>query len=147
MSENEAGTVPGVRRLDSDLRATRVVIADDDEEYRALLAEALRGDGYIVEEAGDGAELLEIVHDAMAGGGPAPDVVVTDVLMPRLSGLGALLELKRAHVGTAVVMMTGFSFASVEVLAKRLGAAIVLQKPFGADELRAAVRTARTGRI
>ena len=74
-----------------------VLVADDDEDLRSLLAETFRADGYRVIEAHDGAELLEHLRAGLAGSGTHPDVVVTDVLMPKLSGLGVLDALRRAQ--------------------------------------------------
>ena len=85
--------------------ATRVIVADDDEDERSLVVAALRDDGYDVRrEACDGAELLMMIDD------PAlrPDVVVTDVKMPRLSGLGVLHKLRGA-LSVPVVVMTGLT--------------------------------------
>ncbi len=124
------------------IRAT-VLVADDDDELRGLVAETLRLDGYVVVEARDGAELLSVLSDTLDDPLARPDVIITDVLMPKLSGLGVLEELRRARVRLPVVMMTGFAPASVAAVAKRLGAVGVLKKPFDADDLRAAIQTAQ----
>ena len=68
-----------------------------------------------------------------------PDLIVMDVLMPHLSGLGVLTALQGAGLETPVIMMTGFAHSSVVERAKRLGATTVLQKPFDVDDLRSAV--------
>jgi CheY-like chemotaxis protein len=119
-----------------------VLVADDDEEFRCLVVEALRSDGYVVVEARDGAETLERVADTLNDSAEHPDILVIDVRMPRLSGLGVLQELRRLRMRLPVVMMTGFSPESVEVVAKRLGAMGVLRKPFDVDDLRTAVLNA-----
>jgi CheY-like chemotaxis protein len=120
-----------------------VVVADDDDDLRALVVETLRSDGYTVVEARDGAELLSFLGDTLDDPVARPDVVITDVLMPKLSGLGVLQELKRARVSIPVVMMTGFAPLSVTAVAKRLGAVGVLKKPFDAADLLAAVLHAK----
>jgi DNA-binding response OmpR family regulator len=121
----------------------KVLIADDDDDFRGMLVDALRADGYSVIEARDGAEMLALLHDALTNPGSRPDVVVADVRMPKLSGLGALEEIRRAGVRMPFVMMTGFSPSSVEIVAKRLGARDVLKKPFDLEALRTAVTNAR----
>jgi CheY-like chemotaxis protein len=63
-------------------------LPDDDEDVRALIVDTLRGDGHYVLEAHDGAELVECLRDALDDLTVRPDVIVTDVLMPNLSGLG-----------------------------------------------------------
>jgi CheY-like chemotaxis protein len=120
----------------------KVLVADDDDELRALVVDALRADGYIVIEARDGEEMLAILDDALTNPATRPDVIVADVRMPKLSGLGVLHALRRSGVRLPFVMMTGFYPASVEVVAKRLGAQGVLRKPFDLDDLRTAVMNA-----
>src|ERR1019366_8419115 len=106
-----------------------VLVADDDEDMRSLVAETLRGDGYRVNEARDGAELLDHLRTSLEDPAACPDVVVTDVLMPKLSGLGVLDALRRAHWNVPVILMTVLADAAVHTLAKRLGAVCGLQKP------------------
>jgi CheY-like chemotaxis protein len=126
---------------------TTVLVADDDDDLRALVAETLRSDGYTVVEARDGAELLSLLSDTLNDPTARPHVILTDVLMPKLSGLGVLEQLKRARVRLPVLMMTGFAPSSVAALGKRLGAVGVLKKPFDADALRAAVLRAKPGPV
>jgi CheY-like chemotaxis protein len=125
------------------LACTTVLVADDDDELRALVVETLRFDGCHVIEARDGAEVLAILSDSLADPSARPDVIIADVRMPNLSGFGVLEELKRAHVALPVVMITGFVHESVGVVAKRLGAVAVLKKPFELDDLRAAIMNAK----
>jgi CheY-like chemotaxis protein len=120
-----------------------VVVADDDEDLRALAVNALRGDGHDVMEACDGEELLLALEEAMNDPIRRPDVVVADVKMPRLSGLGVLAALKRARWEFPVVLMTVLSDETIESVAKSLGALGVLRKPFDVDDLRTAVMNAR----
>jgi two-component system response regulator PilR (NtrC family) len=131
------------RMTDIDVTGMTVVVADDDDELRGVVVDALRSDGYSVIEARDGEELLALVADLVGDAATCPDVIVADVRMPKLSGLGVLEELRRTHVRLPVVMMTGFSPDSVEVVARRLGAMGVLRKPFDVDDLRTAVMNAR----
>jgi len=120
-----------------------VFVADDDDDLRAIIVDALRADGYTVVEARDGLELLMLIEDTLGTPEARPDLVIADVRMPHLSGLGVLDHLKRAHVNLPVVLMTGFAQGSVEVVAKRLGALGVLTKPFDVDVLRKAVLRAK----
>lgn len=113
-----------------------VLVADDDEDMRALVAGTFRSDGHAVIEARDGAELLELLEHTL------PDVVVTDIMMPHLSGLGVLDALRRANLRFPVILMTVLADNSVYTLAKRLGAVGVLRKPFEVDDLRTALNNA-----
>jgi DNA-binding response OmpR family regulator len=131
------------RMTDLDVTGMTVIVADDDDALRDLIADALRSDGYKVVEARDGEELLSLVADSVGDAATRPDVVVVDVRMPKLSGLGVLEELRRTYVRLPVVVITGFSPDSVEVVARRLGAMGVLRKPFDMDDLRTAIVNAR----
>jgi CheY-like chemotaxis protein len=123
-----------------------VLVADDDDDMRTLVAEALRADGCTTLEARDGQELLELLNSARDEPALEPDVVVADVKMPRLSGLGVLEALRVAHWNLPVVMMTAVTDDSIHDVAKRLGAVGVLRKPFDPDDLLIAVHNAKAAR-
>jgi DNA-binding NtrC family response regulator len=116
-----------------------VVVADDDDDFRSLVAEVLRADGYLVSEAHDGAELIEMLDE----GSVSPDVIITDVKMPRLSGLAVLEAFNRMSLDVPVILMTAFTGGSVSAIARKLGAVGVLHKPFDADDLLTVVYNAR----
>ena len=118
--------------------ATTVIVADDEEGSRTLLAQALRDDGYDVLEAADGVALLTMLDDPTLNA----DVVVTDVKMPRLSGLGVLHALRHARGAIPVVVMTGLADPSIRTVAMTMGAVAVLKKPFDPAEMLSAVRQA-----
>jgi CheY-like chemotaxis protein len=118
---------------------TTVLVADDDDDMRDLVAGTLRADGYAVLEARDGADLLTQLETAMGDPAARPDLVVTDIMMPKLSGLGVLDALRRAQLHFPVILMTVLKDDSVYIVARRLGAVGVLRKPFDIDDLRTAV--------
>jgi CheY-like chemotaxis protein len=123
-----------------------VFVADDDDDMRALVSEALRADGCTTLEARDGEELLVLLRRAFSEPGLRPDVVLTDIKMPGLSGLGVLEALSLAHSSLPVVVMTAMSDGSVDTVAKRLGAVGVLRKPFDTDDMLIAVHNAKAAR-
>lgn len=108
-----------------------VMIADDDEDHRHLVASVMRRAGFDVLEARDGAELL-----AMCDEHGFPDVVVTDVMMPRCSGFGVLQRLQQVKPGLPVVLISAVGDESVRRMAVDLGAAAMLEKPFDFSTLR-----------
>lgn len=79
----------------------RVLVVEDDEQVRTLLVRFLKRRGFTVEEARDGLEGLACVKK------DAPDVVVTDMAMPRLDGLGLLKALKQTDPDMPVIVLTG----------------------------------------
>lgn len=111
---------------DTDEDVKRILIADDDSEMRRLLAAVLAGDGYSVEEAGDGDELRARLKSLA---GPL-DLLVTDVQMPGWTGLQALEWAKRNIPGVEVILITAFGDRDLHARAAALGARAVLDKPF-----------------
>ncbi|MEU8198440.1 SpoIIE family protein phosphatase [Microbispora amethystogenes] len=114
----------------------RVLVADDNADMRGYLVRLLTGAGYLVDTVGDGQDALDAIR------ADAPDLVVSDVMMPRLDGL-ALVAALRADPRTAAVPVLLLSAragqeASIEGL--QAGADDYLVKPFAAAELLARVR-------
>ena len=106
-----------------------VLLADDDESLRRVLEYQLAEAGYRVLIAGDGAAALEIFT------GREIDCVVTDLRMPRLSGLDLLNRLKAIRQETPVVVITAFGEVETAVSAMRAGAFDYVTKPFNRDEI------------
>lgn len=123
-----------------------VLVADDDDDMRGLVVNMLHAHGCATREAHDGAQLLDLLEEAIDDPSLCPDVLITDVKMPRLSGLGVLDALRRADWTVPVVVMTAVRDESIETVAMRLGAVGVLHKPFDPDDLMTAVRNAQTVR-
>lgn len=114
-----------------------MLLAEDDQELRWLIAHTLRGGGFDVIEVADGLALLDHVGNSLLDSLEldAIDLIVTDVRMPGWSGLEVLAGLNSAGVPTPVVLITAFGDHEVHAAAKRLGAAAVLDKPFDLNEL------------
>src|SRR2546426_6372521 len=105
----------------------RVLIAEDDDSLRRLIELRLASEGYEVRCAEDGMEALEIVIK-----GWTPNVVVCDVMMPRLSGLSVCREL-RDHAKTTkvpIVLLTARCFDEDIQDVMRLGGITYMSKPF-----------------
>lgn len=116
----------------------RILLADDDAEMRALLAAQLREDGYELVEARDGMELVRAVHrfeDTLT----ELHLIITDVRMPGFDGIEVLEYLRSAQLAVPVIVMTAFGDQATHGRARAHGAAVVLDKPFDVDDLRAAV--------
>ncbi len=111
---------------------------------RAVVAEVLRVDGYDVEEAEHGVQLLFHVSRALVtpAGGAAIDLVVSDLQMPFCSGIDVLKKLRYAHAKLPVVIMTGGGDEEIAARVAELGG-VLLCKPFTFDELRDAIAEVR----
>jgi DNA-binding NarL/FixJ family response regulator len=120
---------------------TRVLIADDDDLMRAGLVELLSGDPsiQIVGEAASGREAVERTRRL------DPDVVLMDVRMPDLDGIGATRELTRAVPRARVLILTTFEQDDYIFGALRAGASGFLLKRTRPEELIAAVHTVGAG--
>src|SRR5688572_24244801 len=96
---------------------SRILIVDDEPKMRTLLAMALSSEGWSADEAGTAEAALEAL-----GRGDLPDVVVTDVRMPGMSGLDLLKRLRAEHPGIDCIVMTAHGDAGTGVEAMRAGA-------------------------
>jgi two-component system response regulator MprA len=112
----------------------KVLVVDDEPAVRDALERALRSSGYGVATAADGLEGL----DRLAG--ESPDLVVLDILMPRLDGLETCRRLRAAGDRTPVLMLTARDAVGDRVEGLDAGADDYLVKPFALDELLARIR-------
>ena len=108
----------------------RILIADDDEMMRDSVAATLARLGHSVAAASDGAAALARL-DAEAF-----DLLLSDLKMPRMTGIELLEEAKKRRPNLPVVLMTAFATVRTAVDAMKLGAYDYLQKPFEADDLK-----------
>ncbi len=122
-------------------RPLRVVLAEDDDDMRSLIACSLRRDGLAVTEVSTGSALLELVAGHLLKGGRTPfELIISDVRMPGNSGLEILAAIRRAGWSTPVILITAFGDEQVHAEAYRLGAIAVFDKPFEVNALRMLTR-------
>ena len=108
-----------------------VLIVEDEADIRELLAEYFRARGYDVIGAADGrAALVAIERDA-----ERISLVVTDLQLPGVDGLGVLKAARAANPGIYVVIVTGFASLDSAIQAVRLGAYDYLTKPFSLGQI------------
>jgi two-component system, cell cycle response regulator CpdR len=120
----------------------RVLIADDEDSMRALVARAIAMDGHDTVTAQDGAEALEILtHEEGAF-----DLLLTDIQMPVMDGIALALSVARDFPKLTILLMTGF--ADQRERASNLSAIAhdVITKPFSVADIRTAVADALSAR-
>ena len=106
-----------------------VLLCDDDQVFRQVLARALSRRGLQVLAAADADQALELFA------GSSPDFAIVDLQMPKTNGFRLLGELKRRKQTLRVVLLTGAYSDSVHSAAMRLGAHACRAKPADADEI------------
>ena len=107
-------------------------VVDDDPKIGDLFATVLARDGYAAQGFTNAEALLAAVDD-----GTSPDVVLTDLMMPDVSGMQLIEELRARGLAIPVVVMTAHSSVQTAVEAMRVGAFHYLQKPVNLEEMRA----------
>ena len=130
---------------DSPSRSRRVLLADDDPDYRSVVARLLAADGYEVTQLCDGAETLECLAAAADGKAPFPDVLVLDFCMPGFSGLGVMRVLSKVQYMPPAILVTAFPDPSLDRFAARFKVVKVLHKPLDFDELLGALDEVLSG--
>ncbi len=116
--------------------ATKVLIVEDEVHARQGLAELISDWGYRTETARDGAEGYEKVVAW------SPEIVITDLKMPRMDGMELLMKLADADLSLAVIVLTAQGSVELAVDAMKLGAYDFLPKPVDAVRLRTILRNA-----
>jgi len=119
-------------------RNARVLVADDNSDMRAYVGRLLRERGWTVEEVADGEAALDRARKT-----PAPDIILSDVMMPKLDGF-ALLDALRGDERTRmipVVLLSARAGEEARIEGLRAGADDYLVKPFAARELIARIET------
>lgn len=112
----------------------RILVVDDEPAVRDAVQRALKLESYQVETASDGAEALKALAIA------SPDLMILDLLMPRVDGLEVCRRLRAAGDSTPVLMLTARDSVANRVEGLDAGADDYLVKPFALDELLARVR-------
>jgi DNA-binding response OmpR family regulator len=112
----------------------KVLIVDDDKELRAHLTEILSVAGYEINAAASGMEAIEKAIDADF------DLVLLDLMMPKMSGVDVLQELRKVAPRARIIMLTAFATVENAVEVIKRGASDYLIKPFKIDDLLTRIR-------
>ena len=109
----------------------RIFIVDDDPKIGELFATVLQRDGYLAQAFVSASDMLEQL-DA----GTMPDLLLTDLMMPEITGIQLIEELRNRDLTLPIIIMTAHSSVQTAVEAMRLGAFHYLQKPVNLEEMR-----------
>jgi len=107
----------------------RILVVDDEKNYLVVLEALLRGEGYDVRTADNGQAALRLADE------DEPDLVITDMKMPRMSGIELIQALRVDHPDLPVIVMTAYGTVENAVEAMKLGATDYIIKPFENREL------------
>lgn len=114
----------------SATRSIKLLIVDDEEIMRTFLNEVLREEGYEIQLAASGREAVDLLSASTF------DVVLTDIVMPELDGLGVVAATKELPYEVDVIVMTGYASMETAVESMKLGAVDYITKPFNIDQIR-----------
>jgi DNA-binding NtrC family response regulator len=120
------------------LARDRILVVDDNESVRSILAEALEYEGFRVSTAADGQCAWELVRQRPF----AYDLVLTDMTMPAMDGIALLGKIMMDSPWIKVILMTAHQDVDLKVKAELLGAFTVLFKPFGIEQIYQTLRSA-----
>ncbi len=111
------------------MKKSRLLVVDDDESLRWVTKVQLEQRGYAVSAAADGTQALELLQQTGA------DLVITDLMMPGMSGLDLLRAIRSEYPDLAVIVVTAFGTVETAVEAMKAGAYDYITKPVNIDEL------------
>jgi hypothetical protein len=115
------------------MRLQQILVVDDEDMVRHFAARILTAEGYRVVQAADGADALDVLNARPV------DLVLTDVVMPRLNGIQLLEHLSVAHPGLPILLMSGYG--TTELMDRGVSVPCgLLAKPFPPDRLIEEVR-------
>ncbi len=115
----------------------RILVCDDDDSVRAIVARTLEEAGYAVEAVGDGRTAVAAVRNSR------PDLLVVDFAMPVMNGAEVARQVGRLSKPPAILVITGY--ADSEALKSVGDGIMILRKPFEGEALLEAVATALSG--
>lgn len=119
----------------TNMKSVSVLIVDDDPLVLSVAELILKQAGFTVETASDGAQALALVKES----GRKYDLILSDVLLPQMTGPEIIAEIKKHHPEQLVVYMSGFTGESHRGLSVDLGDHALIMKPFASEDLLAAI--------
>ncbi len=119
--------------------AAKILIIEDEPSVLVALRDSLESEGYLVETATDGDEGFRLASQSQRTTENALDLIILDLMLPRMNGLEICQRLRSAETETPIIMLTARGAASDAAFGLRLGADDYIPKPFDVGELLARV--------
>ena len=113
-----------------------ILVVDDEDDVRESVREVLRDEGYRVVDTADGSQVLDLIRQER------PELVLLDIWMPQVDGIGLLKEIKTQEPELNVVMVSGHGNIHTAVTATKFGAFDFLEKPVSLEGLLLTVQRA-----
>lgn len=113
---------------------SKILVVDDDQELRENIVEILNADGFEACTAANGEEALDLLRETTI------DLVLLDLIMPKMGGMEVLSLIKRQYPGVKVIMITAYSTVDNAVEAMKIGADDYITKPFKINDLSMAIK-------
>jgi two-component system response regulator (stage 0 sporulation protein F) len=115
----------------------RILLAEDDEEMRKLLALMLRKEGYRVTECSDGLSLLDMLSSFFLNDEEHENfnLIISDIRMPGITGMEILMGANEMDNFPPIILITAFGDKETHMQAERLGASALFDKPFDIKEM------------
>src|SRR5438046_8164446 len=124
-----SGSAPANSRLEPEERPARILVVDDEASVAEVFEEFLADQGHEITVALTGEQAQDLIPTLR------PDIVLTDINLPGMSGLDVMRFAKRHDPETAVIVVTGHASAASAIEALRQGAYDYITKPFDLDEV------------
>ena len=117
-------------------KTVRILVVDDEEIIRDMLFDTLTQAGYTVKTAKDGSDAIAQI------GNESFDIVITDIKMPDIGGMGLLIRVRRTNPNVCVLLMTAYGTIKSAINAIKLGAHDYICKPFELSKMKNIVEKA-----
>jgi DNA-binding response OmpR family regulator len=125
-------------RHQGDIMGNRLLIIEDEDTFSASMQRVLTREGYQVDVAGSSETAIQLLGDGTY------DLIISDIVLPGLSGIDLLKRFRQSRPEQKVIIMTAHVAREVQIEAADAGACDFLLKPLRHDELKEAVRSALT---
>ena len=118
-----------------DKQQIKLLLVEDEQAFAWVLSDTLSGSGFEVRNAYDGEEALQLLHSEL------PDVIVADIMMPKMDGFTLVRQLRKEGIRTPVLFLSARTDPEDVVKGFELGASDYIRKPFAIKELIVRVRS------